>query len=125
MSCLALRNEWQDILKSASEESLSEHETLGSERALVWRTMVMKGNDGASRYVAEHGIEQIVAQVERCLQRKLEFEIRQLLFVLAGAGAQAHGDRCCNGCGGCKLFELATSVLLHVPMDFDMMQKRP
>jgi len=125
ISSLALRDEWRQIFWSIPREPPADYDDFRSERALMWRTMVMKPDIGPSRYVAEFGIETLVAQVNRSMQRGSTFEMRQLLLVLAGAGSHAHGESCCNSLGGCKLFEIAVSVLLQVPVVFQVRQNHP
>jgi hypothetical protein len=125
INCLADKEEWQQILRSASREPPADYDDFRCERALIWRVMVMRVEGGAKKYIEESGVDTILTQVERSLQRKHVFETRQLLLALASAGANAHGDRCCNTADGCKLFEMAVSVLLYVPVSFDVEQKRP
>jgi len=122
---VACKDEWRDILQSIAREPPADHELYRSERALIWRTMVMFPDGGAARYVSDFGLDPIFLQIERSLARKSTFELRQLLLVLAAAGPRVHGDISCNSLGRCRLFELAVSVLLRSPLDFDVTAERP
>lgn len=122
---IASKDEWRDILQSIAREPPPDHDLYRSERALIWRTMVMLADGGATQYISDVGLAPILAQIERSLEKSHTFELRQLLLVLAAAGPNMHGDLCCNSFGGCRLLELAVSVLLQAPLKFDVTPERP